>query len=233
MEKHVHEILKKQVVEAAREIYARGLVVFGEGNVSVRVPDADEFFITPTLNDYESISKEDVVHLRFDGTKLSLGKDASSEYRLHAALYEARRRVNCVVHTHSPYVSMLATARKEIPVLFEEMVIFLGGKVPVCEFGRANTEEVATTVLAGMGRKNAAMMANHGMVAVGRTTSQAVKTAERVEKMARVYWGALQVGQVHTVEATACAQFKEKFREFFATYDDEGAERERKENRKE
>jgi hypothetical protein len=51
----------------------------------------------------------------------------------------------------------------------------------------------------------------------------AMKTAERVEKMARVYQGALQIGQgsVFTIEDSACNQFRAKFNENFGTYPDE------------
>ena len=221
---NIRELLKQEIVNGSKKIYAKGLVVFGEGNISARIPGSDEFFITPTLNNYETITTNDIVHMNFNGTKLSAGKSASSEYRLHVALYNDRPRVNYIVHTHSPYASMFSIVRKEIPVLFEEMVIFLGGNIPVSDFGRANTDEISSTALAGMKSKNAVLMANHGMLAVGRTMENTVKTAERVEKMARVYWGALQIGTVNTIEATACGQFKAKFDEKFATHNEDHVE---------
>jgi L-ribulose-5-phosphate 4-epimerase len=121
------ENLRQLVVDGSKHIYQAGLVQFGEGNVSVRIPGTDELLISPTMNDYENMSTADVVHLKFDGTQICSGKKASSEYRLHVGLYQARPLVQCVIHTHSPYASMFSIARKPIPVIYEEMVIFLGG----------------------------------------------------------------------------------------------------------
>lgn len=213
------EDLCQLVVNGSRHIFQAGLVQFGEGNVSVKIPGTDEILISPTMNDYENMTIDDVVHLKFDGSQLSKGKKASSEYRLHVGIYQARPLVQCVIHTHSPYASMFSIARKPIPVIYEEMVIFLGGTIPVAPFGRANTEEITQTAIEGMGDKNAVLMANHGVLVCGKTMDYAMKTAERVEKMARVYQGALQIGHgmVYTIEDSACDQFRVKFDENFGT----------------
>jgi L-ribulose-5-phosphate 4-epimerase len=211
--------LRQLVVDGATNIYKAGLVQFGEGNVSVRIPGKNEMLISPTMNDYDRMNLGDVVHLTFDGTQLSAGKKASSEYRLHVGIYQARPLVQCVIHTHSPYASMFSIARKPIPVIYEEMVIFLGGTIPIAPFGRANTEEITAAAIGGMGDKNAVLMANHGVLVCGRSMEYAVRTADRVEKMARVYAGALQIGQgsVFTIEESACDQFRSKFDENFGT----------------
>ncbi len=71
--------LRSEVVIGSNKIHVRGLAQAGEGNVSVRVPNNDEIFITPTFNQYEHLRKEDIVHMKFDGTNLSKGRKASSE----------------------------------------------------------------------------------------------------------------------------------------------------------
>ena len=189
--------LKKQVVFGAKQIFRKRLVERGEGNVSVRIPGRDQLLITPTLNDYEHMTREDVVCVDFDGNKLDGRKEPSSEYRLHIELYKMRPRAGAIIHTHSRYVSMMSVVGKYVPVLFEEMVIFLGGQVPVAPFGRANTNEIAATALKSIGKSNAVIMGNHGLLACGRTMEFAIKSAELSEKMASIYYGALQLGDVN------------------------------------
>lgn len=218
MEKGDVAALRRQVVSGSHRIFQRGLVQAGEGNVSVRVPGKDELLVTPTFNDYASLKEDDVVHLDFAGKKLCKGRDPSSEYRLHVAVYRARPRVGAIVHTHSPHATMLSVAREEIPVLLEEMLLFTGGLVPVSEYGLANTDELAENAVAALGKGNGILMANHGCLAVGRTMEHAVKVAELVEKMARVYWGATRVGEAHTVPDAGWKLFLGKFEEKFATY---------------
>ena len=117
--------LKVDVVKGAKTIFHKGLVEIGEGNVSVRIPNRDELYITPTFNNYQEINEDDVVHLKFNGEQLSEGKQAFAEYRLHISIYKARPRAKCVIHTHSPYATMLSVARKGIPVFHAD--IGLGG----------------------------------------------------------------------------------------------------------
>jgi len=209
--------LKSEVVDGARSIFEKGLVETGEGNLSVRIPGKDEMLITPTYNYYGSMTVDDVVYLAFDGSRLSQGRRPSSEYRLHAAVYRHRPRASCVVHTHSPYATMLAVARKEIPIMLEEMVIFLGGPVRVSEFGPAHTDDIGDRALRALGSNNAALLANHGVLACGRTKEHAVKAAELVEKMARIYWGAYQIGRPMTIAQQACSRFREDFETNFGT----------------
>jgi L-ribulose-5-phosphate 4-epimerase len=193
---------RQSVWEGAKTIFAANLVDFGEGNVSMRVRKRDEMFITPTQNDYATLQPEDMVHLTFEGMQISKGRPASSEYRLHAAIYQARKKAKCVIHTHSSYASILATAWQKIPVLLEEMLFFLGGEIQVAEYGQAGTDIVGEKALKAMNidGTNGVLMANHGVLVCGKDMPSAVKNAKLVEKLAQIYWGAALLGKVHTVE---------------------------------
>lgn len=213
---HLHR-LKREVVDGARSIFLKGLVQTGEGNLSMRIPGSEEMLITPTFNRYNDMMEDDVVHLTFDGNRLEGSRDPSSEYRLHAAVYLHRSRASCVIHTHSPYATMMAVVRKGIPILLEEMVIFLGGGVGVSEFGLAHSDDFGAKALEAMGSNNAALLANHGVLCCGRTLEHALKISELVEKMARVYWGAYQIGDPMTITKEACKRFRHAFEADFDT----------------
>jgi len=214
--KHNLENLKMDVLNGAKAIYYKGLVNDGEGNVSTRILKKEELFITPTFNKYEIMTIEDVVHLKFDGTQLSKGRCTSTEYRLHVAVYKARPKASCIIHTHSPYATMLSVARKKIPVLLEEMVAFLGGAVNVSEFGQAHIEDLGEKALRALGSTNAVLLANHGVLVCGRTMEHTVKMAELVEKMATIYWGSAQIGRPFLISKEA-VKFKDTFNSNFAT----------------
>nr|MDO8109251.1 class II aldolase/adducin family protein [Candidatus Sigynarchaeota archaeon] len=208
---------KEMVLAGAKAIYEHGLVQFGEGNVSVRVKKVDEMFITPSQNDYAKMTLQDVVHIKFNGTQISQGKPTSTESKLHSIIYQARPKVNCVIHTHSPYAGMLSVALKEIPVIFEEMVIFLGGPVRLAKYAQSGTEELGKAVLEAMDDTNTCLLTNHAVVACGRDMEKVIKAATLVEKMAMIYWGALQIGHVETVPDDKIEKFKEMFKGLFST----------------
>ena len=221
MEIFNESLLKMDVINGSNKIYKKGLVHAGEGNMSVRVPWKDEIFITPTFNQYEGLRESDIVHLKFDGTVLSGEKNPSSEYRLHLDLYQARPKVMAVIHTHSPYATMMSVARKRFPILLEEQVIFLGGSVNVSEFAVAHSKEFSAYAINGLETKNGTLMANHGVLVCGRTMNHAVKMAELVEKLAFIYVGAEGLGVVNDIAGTSCLRFHEDFEDMFATHSEE------------
>jgi len=211
------EDVRSSVVAGAKAVFRKHLVEAGEGNLSACIPGRKEFFITPTFNDYESLTGNDVVRMSFDGRQLSSGREPSSEFRLHAAVYAKRPRASCVIHTHSPFASMLSVAHKPIPVILEEMLIFLGGSVPVSKYGQANTDALALAAVKALGRGNAILMANHGAMVCGRSMEHAVKMAELVEKMAKVFWGASHMGKPAVIPKASYSLFLKKFESDFAT----------------
>lgn len=212
------EKLRNEVVEGAKAIFIKGLVESGEGNVSVRVGKNEELLITPSFNQYATLTKEEIVHMNFNGVALSTGKLPSTEAKMHIAIYKSRPKVQAVIHTHSPYATMLSIVRKSIPVIMEEMYIFLGGPISVSDFGEAHTEEIGEVALKALGIKNGALLANHGTIVCGKSIEQSVKFAELVEKLAKIYWGALQVGDPVTIPKEHLARFEQLHESLFANY---------------
>ena len=211
------DLLKEELVKGSRTIFQKNLVQRGEGNVSVRIPETDEFLVTPTFNDYANMTTDDVVHMNFAGEQIGGIKTASSEYKLHIAIYKARPRVHAVIHTHSTYATMLAVARKHLPIILEEMVVWVGGEVRCADFGEANTEEIGTQAVKILGETNAILIANHGVLVCGRTIDHAIKTAELVEKMAFIYKGASDYGKAYEITEKSFAHFKKKFDDYYST----------------
>lgn len=207
--------LKIEVVDTAKKVYNRGLNQNNEGNVSIRIPRKEEILITPTANIYETLTKDQIVHLAFDGTPLSSGKLPSTEVKLHLALYKARPKVQSVIHTHSEYCSILSIVRKSIPVIMEEQIIYLGGSIDLSKYGEAHTDDLGQVALDALGYKNAALLASHGAIACGKSSMNALKNSELAEKFAKMYWGALQIGEPKVLEGDL-SKFYKMFKQLFA-----------------
>jgi L-fuculose-phosphate aldolase len=210
--------LRKLVVQGAKAIYAKGLVEAGEGNVSIRNGKKKELFITPSFNQYTSLTENDVVLMNFDGEALSIGKLPSTEVKMHTAIYESRPKVAAVIHTHSSYATIISTVQKSIPIIMEEMYIFLGGSIDISDPGEAHTEEMGKVALNALGRKNAALLANHGVIVCGKSIDHAVKFSELVEKLAKIYWGSLQIGEPKTFSIDQLEGFRKLHESLFANF---------------
>jgi L-ribulose-5-phosphate 4-epimerase len=208
--------LREIIVEAAKSIFKKGLVENNEGNVSLRVGKNEEYLITPTANQYEHLTKDQIVHMSFDGVPLSSGKLPSTEVKLHVAIFKSRPKVQCVIHTHSPFATMLSVARKSIPIIMEEQIIYLGGSIDISQYGEAHTEDAGEVAIKALGYKNAALLASHGVIVCGKSASNAVKNAELVEKLAKIYWGSLLIGKPYVLEGENLEKFHNMFKQLFA-----------------
>ena len=107
------EKAREEIIDYALKLSRAGLNVNSSGNLSVRFdsPESKGFLITPTGLPYDETEPEDLVRILFtdNGCYKAVGsRQPSSEWNLHAFLYQARPDINAVVHTHSPYATMLS-----------------------------------------------------------------------------------------------------------------------------
>ncbi|MFX1238928.1 MAG: class II aldolase/adducin family protein, partial [Promethearchaeota archaeon] len=177
MEIEKNDIIRLKVVNGAKKLFKKGLCENSEGNLSVRNETEEEIFITPTANQYETLTKEQISHLDFKGNLINSTKLPSTEIKLHIALYKARPKVRCVIHTHSLYATTLSIARMSIPIIMEEQVAFLGGSVDLAPYAEAHTEKIGLNALESLGFKNATLLSNHGVITCGKSVDEAIKFA--------------------------------------------------------
>ena len=122
---------REEIIDYALKLSRAGLNVNSSGNLSVRFdsPEGKGFLITPTGLPYDETEPEDLVRILFtdNGCYKAVGsRQPSSEWNLHAFLYQTRPDINAVVHTHSPYATMLSCLDEAIPP-FHYMVAAVGG----------------------------------------------------------------------------------------------------------
>jgi len=187
--------LKRQIVEAGIHMIRTGLVYGTGGNISARLPGMRYFYVTPSGMAYESLSTDDVVGVDFNGRVVEGTRRPSIECMMHAAILRAREDVGAVVHTHSMYATALASARVSIPPFLETVIAATGGhEVRVADFAPAGSRELADIVVRTLGSDNAVLLANHGVVGVGRDLDEAMAMCEVVEKAAMVFLLSKAVG---------------------------------------
>ena len=177
---------RRQIAEVARKMAAAGLVSGTSGNVSARLPGG-LMAVTPMGGSCEQASAEEMVVVDSDLATVEGDLVPSSESLLHAAVYAARPDVGGIVHTHAVYSSAAAVAGREIPPIVDEMVVVLGGAVRVSEYAPPASVEVAEKVCSALGERAAALIRNHGAVAVGANPVSALETAMLVERAARIF----------------------------------------------
>lgn len=193
------ERIKEQILKTGSMMAAGGLVTGTWGNISARIPGERLYVVTPSGIPYDRIRKTDLVVVDGSGCVVEGERRPSTELKVHLALYNARRDAAAVVHTHSVFACALAVAGRPLPPILEEMVQLVGGEVPVARYARAGTVDLAAAAVEALGAGNAVLLANHGLVGLGRDVAEAYQVCVVVEKAARVFAWASVMGGVNTI----------------------------------
>jgi len=189
----------QDVLDAAHDLLRKGLVEGTSGNVSGRLTDG-RICLTPSSIPYETMTLDDLVICDLDGNKLEGERGPTSEKALHLSCYRAFPEVGGVIHSHAVYATMFATIREPVPAVIEEVIVYIGGDVPVCEYKGTGTDELGVEVARNLTDRSAALLANHGMVTIGATPAKALHAAGVVERTAQIVWGARSLGgTIHTL----------------------------------
>jgi L-fuculose-phosphate aldolase len=200
---------REQLLSISRKLTELGLNRGTSGNASLR--DGEGFLVTPTGMTVEEMTPRDMVWMSFDG-KVQGDRQPSSEWRFHRDILQARPETGAVVHTHAMFATTLACLHREIPP-FHYMIAVAGGDTircaPYALFGSQALSDAALSALQG---RQACLLANHGMIAVGRDLDRALSVAVEVETLCEQYWRALQVGEPHLLSAAQMAEVMEQFK---------------------
>lgn len=197
---------KRLVLETSQKMWAKGLVVGKSGNVSLRLPPEggrELLAITPSFRYYDSLTIDDIQVIDFEAEPVEGDLAPSVETMLHIGIYQARRNINAVIHTHSVFASVISVAGLEIPAILEDQVTFLGGEIKLAKYALSGSQELVENAIAALGERNAVLLSNHGAVGVGRTMREAFTACELLEKTAKIYFSALVLGKVNPLPEEA------------------------------
>lgn len=183
------------VLDAAKDMLRRGLVEGTAGNISARRADGN-VVITPSSVDYRDMQLDDLVLVDADGSVLQAaeGRSPSSEMQLHLACYRAFDDIGSVIHSHPVWATMFAIAHASIPACIDEFAVYCGGDVRCTEYAASGTPEVGSNAVAALEGRGAALIANHGLVAVGPRPDKVLHITALVERTAQIVWGARALG---------------------------------------
>ncbi|RLF47523.1 MAG: fuculose phosphate aldolase [Thermoplasmata archaeon] len=163
----------------------RGLILSSHsGNMSIRADDY--IYITRRDSMLGSLSKTDVVkvHLHRDDENAAL---ASRELVVHREIYNNTDAL-AIIHTHTPYATVLSMIYDEILPLDEEGR-YIVGRIPVIVVERSIGSEVAAKKL-GLVLKDAkcAVIRSHGIFAKGNSLEDAYRTVSSAEASCRIMY---------------------------------------------
>lgn len=179
--------VREALASAMRHLYDRGHNAPGDGNASARLGAG--FLCTPTATHKGRLAASQIVRLRPDGAPVDPSLRASSELKMHLAIYAARPDVGAIVHAHSPHATALSVAgiSLERPTLPEAVAAL--GRVPTIPYASPTTSDVAAAVGPAIAAgARGFVLERHGPVCLGADVDDALTRLEVLEHTARITW---------------------------------------------
>jgi L-fuculose-phosphate aldolase len=186
--------VKREITEVGRRMYARGMVAANDGNISVRL-GGGLFAVTAAGVSKGFLTPDDIVVVDESGRKIEGASRPTSEAKLHLFAYSRRPDVGAVCHAHPPFATAFAVSGRELPPnILPEIILAVGGGIPLTPYATPSTEELARSIEEHLGGADAFLLANHGVLTLGADLTQAYHRLETVEHYAKIAWLALSLG---------------------------------------
>lgn len=191
--------IREQIVEVATRCYDRGLLVAGDGNISVRV-GPNRVIATPSAVSKGWMTPGMMVAVDLEGNPLEPSNyKVSSEWPMHKVIYQARPDINAVVHAHPPHATGFAVAGLSLDKAILSEVVLTLGCVPLADYGTPSTRELTDAIEPFLEFHDALLMANHGAVAYAGTLESAFNKLETLEHTCKISFIARSLGNENTI----------------------------------
>lgn len=175
--------IKKSLAVYGRKIAHRHLVMGAMGNISAR--EAKVVWIKRGGSWLVRAKPEDFIAVNIKTAKAKSGQLPSKEVFLHLNCYRVRPDIKAVVHTHPVTATALASAGISLDRSSKRLASLLGSKTCALRYYSPGSKKLACEVRRAIKKANAVVLANHGLVTVGRNIKQAYERSLACEDEAK------------------------------------------------
>ncbi len=183
----------QDLADLLRDLGRHRLTEANAGNVSARRGAGMAISATGIRTD--TVTAADIVTMDFAG-KFAGGWLPSSEWAMHAAIYQVEPAARVIVHTHSDAAVALSCLDEGLPPFHYMLAEFGGHDVRCAPYATFGTPQLAAHAAAAIEGRSACLLAHHGMICHGPDGRTALTRAVKLEMLCRQYLLARAAGPV-------------------------------------
>lgn len=187
--------LKQDVVSACLILVKLKLDSGPFGNISIRVPDTDTFWVNPEGITFDQLKPTDIVLVDIDGKVIDGDLRPHPGTFIHREIYRLRPDVSAIVHTHSENTVLMSLLGTEIEpytqlgaAIYNDQGIYHGFTGPV------RTTDEGAAIAEALGEKSIVIAKNHGLFAAGATIQSALWDMVIADTASKIHLSAKQLG---------------------------------------
>lgn len=178
--------LRELVALGCRILARTGHDDFIWGHVSARDPEGRGVWMKAATFGFEEVTAERVILVGFDGQVLAGDGPRHVEWPIHTEVMRARPDAGAVVHSHPPHSIAIGASGHPLRPVSHAGTLFVPPDLP--RYTRTAelivTTEMGNDVAATLGKLDALLLVNHGVVTAGTGVRDAVIRAVLLEKAA-------------------------------------------------
>ena len=204
----------KSLINTALQLQKMGLNHGATGNCSCR--DGDTYLITPSGVSNLNLSEDSVVRMDFSGNIIDSISNLkpSSEWRFHQDIMTQRKEVGAIVHTHSIFASTVSLFGKELPPFHYMIAVAGGSSIRCASYAMFGTQELSDNIIEALRDRNACLIANHGLIAIGDNLTEALNIAEEVEHLCHLFIEAKKIGEPNLLSEKQMSDVIKRFKTY-------------------
>ena len=177
------DAILNRLTTASHILYIEGQNDFNHGQISARRGNTDQYWVRGAAMGFDEVTPDRFALCRLDGSKIAGNVVVPPEWPIHSAIYERKKYVNSIVHSHAPNALVFGAKQRPLIPISHDGCVFMGG---LGYFDlTTNTildRSTADKLVDALGDGKAVLLKNHGLVTVGRNVREATILALCLEQ---------------------------------------------------
>jgi L-fuculose-phosphate aldolase len=193
--------IKQKLALTCQMLAAEGHESGLAGQISARAAQPGSFWTLTFGLGFDEATEDTLIRVDDDLGTLEGEGIPNPATRFHLWVYRSRPDVNCIVHTHPPYISALSMVGEPLAVAHMDATPFFDDCAYLADWpGVPIADEEGRIISTALGDKRAILLAHHGQLVAGATVEEAAVLAVMIERVAKTQVLARSIGPLQPIK---------------------------------